>query len=51
MGFDPKSFPAELLVDWVRVEQCRGDEASGRACLDTQKWNGQPQGPWETQAR
>ena len=51
MGFDPKSFPAELLVDWVRVEQCRGDEASGRACLDTQKWNGKPQGPWETQAR
>ena len=46
-GFDPASFPAELLVDWVRVEQCRGDEESGPACLDEQEWRGQPMGPWE----
>lgn len=51
MGFEPSSFPAELLVDWVRVEQCSGDEATGRACLDTQEWKGAPLGPWEAQAR
>lgn len=47
-GFDPNSFPAELLIDWVRVEQCAGDEETGRACLSDQAWNGQPRGPWET---
>ncbi len=50
-GFDPDSFPAELLVDWVRVEQCRGDEETGLSCLDRQDWTGHPMGPWETQAR
>ncbi|GGY37880.1 glycoside hydrolase family 16 protein [Parvularcula lutaonensis] len=46
-GFDPQAFPAEVLVDWVRVEQCVGDEETGRACLSDQAWNGQPRGPWE----
>lgn len=50
-GFDPNSFPAELLVDWVRVEQCLGDQETGRACLSEQEWTGKPEGPWETQAR
>ncbi|RFB04933.1 glycoside hydrolase family 16 protein [Parvularcula marina] len=50
-GFDKKSFPAELLVDWVQVEQCAGDLETGRACLTQQEWNGTPQGPWETMAR
>lgn len=45
-GFDPTSFPAELTVDWVRVEQCRGDP-TGRACLSDQAWDGEPRGPWE----
>lgn len=49
-GFDPSSFPAELKVDWVRVEACRGDPRA-TSCLDTQDWNGKPQGPWEVQAR
>ncbi len=50
-GFDPNSFPAELLVDWVRVDQCKGDSATGRACLTDVQWSGTPEGPWETQAR
>ena len=50
-GFDPASFPAELLVDWVRVEQCAGDEETGLACLDDQAWTGTPMGPWEVQAQ
>lgn len=49
-GFDPSSFPAELLIDWVKVEQCSGD-TSARACMTQANWNGTPQGPWETQAR
>ena len=49
-GFDPGAFPAELLIDWVRVEQCVGD-ATGTACLTDAEWNGTPQGPWEVQAR
>lgn len=49
-GFDPATFPASVLVDWVRVEQCDGDP-SGRACLTQTDWSGTPQGPWETQAR
>lgn len=49
-GFDPEAFPASLLVDWVRVEQCVGDD-TGRACLTETDWSGTPQGPWETQAR
>jgi beta-glucanase (GH16 family) len=49
-GFDPKSFPSELLVDWVRVEQC-ADDVTGRSCLSKQDWSGKPQGPWETMAR
>ena len=32
-GFDPDSFPAELLVDWVRVYQCEEDPETGRACM------------------
>lgn len=50
-GFDPAAFPAELLVDWVRVEQCAGDSETGRACLSNQEWSGEPMGPWEVQAR
>jgi len=49
-GFDPSSFPADLKVDWVRVEQCDAD-ATGRACLSQADWDGVPEGPWETQAR
>ncbi len=49
-GFDPSVFPAELLVDWVRVEKCSAD-ATARQCLDRQEWSGTPQGPWEVQAR
>lgn len=33
MTFDPDSFPAELLVDWVRVYQCSSDPETGRACM------------------
>lgn len=50
-GFEPDTFPAELRVDWVHVEQCEGDEATGRACLTQQAWAGTPLGPWEVQAR
>ena len=50
-GFDPASFPAELLVDWVRVEQCREDTKTGMPCLTDQAWEGEPNGPWEVQAR
>jgi beta-glucanase (GH16 family) len=50
-GFEPASFPAELVVDWVRVEQCAGDRETGLACLSQQDWDAEPMGPWETQAR
>ena len=50
-GFDETSFPAELLVDWVKVEQCAEDPETGRACLTQQEWSGTPMGPWETMAR
>ncbi|RIJ17201.1 glycoside hydrolase family 16 protein [Henriciella mobilis] len=50
-GFDPDSFPAELLVDWVKVEQCAGDLETGLSCFDRQAWAGTPKGPWEVQAR
>ncbi|NNL89334.1 MAG: glycoside hydrolase family 16 protein, partial [Marinicaulis sp.] len=50
-GFDPSSFPAELLVDWVRVEQCHADTETGMACLSDQEWQGEPNGPWEALAR
>ncbi len=49
-GFDPNAFPAELLVDWVRVETCLGDETTGRACLSRQPWSGKPKGPWEAKS-
>lgn len=49
-GFDPAAFPAELMVDWVRVEQCPDDDTA-LSCLTQTEWNGTPQGPWETQAR
>jgi beta-glucanase (GH16 family) len=51
MGFDPASFPAEMQVDWVRVEQCENDPETGKACLSDQAWTGTPSGPWEVQAR
>jgi len=44
-GFDPSAFPAELLVDWVRVEQCAGDLETGLACLSPRTWRGAPMGP------
>ena len=50
-GFDPSSFPAELLVDWVRIEQCRADPETGAPCMSDQAWQGEPKGPWEVQAR
>ncbi len=50
-GFDPATFPADLLVDWVRVEQCAGDTETGLACMTDQDWAGEPAGPWEVQAR
>jgi beta-glucanase (GH16 family) len=50
-GFDRSSFPSTLLIDWVKVEACEGDRKTGRACLTEAKWDGKPQGPWETQAR
>lgn len=46
-GFDPASFPAELLVDWVRVEQCAEDPETGRACLTEADWQGDLLEPWE----
>ncbi|MBB5518475.1 glycoside hydrolase family 16 protein [Amphiplicatus metriothermophilus] len=46
-GFDDAAFPAEMLVDWVRVEQCTDDIETGLACLSKQEWSGEPQGPWE----
>lgn len=49
-GFDPSIYPSELLVDWVKVEQCDGDE-TGLACLSETDWTGTPKGPWEVQAR
>ncbi len=49
-GFDPEAFPAELLVDWVRVERCPADPTQ-RACLTRTDWNGEPEGPWEGPAR
>jgi len=33
-AFTPNSFPAELLVDWVRVYQCTGDMSTGKKCLN-----------------
>ena len=46
-GLDPRSFPAEMLVDWVRVEQCSGDLATGRRCMNDLPWDGTVKGPWE----
>ena len=34
-GFNADSFPAEVLVDWVRVYQCDYDGAPSRSCMDT----------------
>lgn len=36
-GFDPASFPNEVLVDWVRVYQCGSDPRTGRACMRDEK--------------
>ncbi len=33
-GVDPSAFPAEALVDWVRVHQCETDPETGRACME-----------------
>jgi beta-glucanase (GH16 family) len=33
--FDPSTFPAVLLVDWVRVHRCASDPETGRACMRT----------------
>lgn len=32
-GLDPKSVPAELQIDWIRVYQCAEDRETGRACM------------------
>ncbi len=50
-GFDPASYPSDMKIDWVRVEQCGQDQDTGLACLSKQNWQGQPKGPWEIQAR
>ena len=50
-GFDPESFPAELQVDWVRIEQCREDWETGLPCLSEHDGLEKPRGPWEVQAR
>jgi len=31
--FNPKSFPAQMQVDWVRVYQCNDDKETGRKCM------------------
>lgn len=31
--FESSTFPAVMLVDWVRVYQCAGDPETGRACM------------------
>ncbi len=49
-GVDESVFPAEMLVDWVRVEKCAGDMETGLACLSNQKWEGAPFGPSENRA-
>ena len=46
-GFDPEAFPAEMLVDWVRVEQCRSDLATGRKCMNYSSLDRTANGPWE----
>lgn len=33
-GFNPDSFPSEMLIDWVRVYQCKDDPLTGRACAN-----------------
>jgi len=33
-GFVAANFPAEVLVDWVRVYQCEYDGTTGRSCMD-----------------
>lgn len=33
-GVDEAAFPAELLVDWVRVYQCGDDPETGLACMN-----------------
>ncbi|MEM7740949.1 MAG: glycoside hydrolase family 16 protein [Pseudomonadota bacterium] len=50
-GFSQDSFPTELLVDWVRVDQCNEDIETGRACMTDIQWSGTPETPWEVQAR
>lgn len=45
-GFNPEAFPAEMLVDWVRVEQCDVDMATGRQCMVDSPWDGTISGPW-----
>lgn len=32
-GIDASTFPAEMVVDYVRVYQCRQDPDTGRACM------------------
>ena len=44
-GVDADAFPAELKIDWVRVEQCAGDAETGRACLSQAPWSGEVKGP------
>ena len=49
-GVDASVFPAEMKVDWVRVEQCAGDQDTGLACLSDQDWVGRPLGPSDNRA-
>ena len=32
-GVDESGFPKRFEIDWVRVWQCEGDEATGKACV------------------
>ena len=49
-GVDVSIFPAEMQVDWVRVEQCAGDRETGLACLSSQEWEGKPLWPDDNRA-
>lgn len=35
-GVDSSAFPAELLVDWVRVYNCEADQERGLACMSSE---------------
>ncbi len=46
-GFDPRAFPTEMLVDWVRVEQCSGDLETSLQCMKEQPYERTVKGLWK----